>query len=83
MQVELNELNNALGELKKSGDEVYRILSGLMIKANKDSLSKELNERKKVLDLRNSAIDKQEKSVEERADRLRNEINEKITAKKP
>lgn len=82
LQVEFNEINNALSELAKSGDEVYRILSGLMIKSGKESIEKELNEKKKILEMRISAIEKQEKSAEEKADRLRAEINDKMTAKK-
>ncbi len=83
LQIELNEIDNALDELSKTGDEVYKILSGLMIKSEKNVLSKSLNEKKKVLELRISAIEKQEKSVEGRANILRAEINDKISPKSP
>ena len=82
LQVELNEIINATDELKKSGDEVYKMLGGLMIKANKESLSKELNEKKKVFELRVAAIEKQEKSTEDKTEKLRKDINDKITVKK-
>ncbi len=78
-QIELNEVNNALAELKKSGDEVYKILSNIMVKSNKKDLDIELNEKKKILDLRINSIEKQEKLIEESALKLRNEINEAIS----
>lgn len=82
LQVELNEIDNALSELGRSGDEVYRIINALMIKSDKNSLSKDLNERKKVLDLRIAAIEKQEKSTEQKTDTLRAQINASFEAKK-
>lgn len=80
-QVELNEITNALTELSKSGDEVYKILGGLMIKSEKNSLSKDLNDKKKILELRISSVEKQEKSIEEKSDKLRKEINAKMIVK--
>ena len=37
VQIELNESLNALEELKISDDEVYKVLGGIMIKADKNS----------------------------------------------
>ena len=34
-QVELNEANNALGEVDKTEDEVYKVLGNVMIKTDK------------------------------------------------
>ena len=83
LQVEINEISNALSELSGSGEEVYKILGGLMVKSEKKALEKDLNGRKKILDLRIDAIEKQEKSAESKTDALRAEINDKISAKKP
>jgi len=83
MQVELNETNTGLKELNKASDsEIYKILSGIMIKAKKEELTKDLNEKKKTLELRVSSIEKQEKLIEERVKKLREEINEFITKSK-
>jgi len=82
MQVELNEVVNALEEINKSGDEVYKILSGIMVKTNKQTLSNDLAERKKVLELRIKSIEKQENMVEERNEKLRSEINTSFSVKK-
>jgi prefoldin beta subunit len=82
IQVELNGVDNALEELKKSGDEVYKVLNGIMIRSNKDSLIKEMSEKKKVLEMRISSIQKQETSVDSRAEKLRSEINASFVEKK-
>ena len=49
LQVEISEIDNAISEIKKTNDEVYRVLGDIMLKSNKESLLKELSERKKVL----------------------------------
>lgn len=73
-QIELNEIENALAELKKSDDEVYKIVSGIMIKAEKNVLEKELVEKKKLAEMRISSIEKQEKLAEKNILQLRKEI---------
>ncbi len=78
VQVELQEIENALEELDKTKDEVYKILSGVMIKADKDTLKKELEEKKKISDLRISSIEKQEKSLEEKIITLKEKISSAI-----
>lgn len=47
IQIEFNETVNALEELQKSKGDVYRMLGNIMIKSEKQSLIKELEERKK------------------------------------
>lgn len=81
IQLELNEIATALDELKNSSGEVYKILGGIMIKANRDSLTGELKEKKKLLDLRLSSVEKQEKLIEAKSEELRNDINKSISAK--
>lgn len=82
-QIELNEISNALEELKTAGDEVYRILGGIMLKSDKKKLSLELEEKKKVLNLRISSIEKQEKLIETRANKLKEDINSSMKAESP
>ena len=81
LQVEFNESINALSEIQKSTGDVYKILSGLMIKSDKSEIQKELSEKNKISELRINSIEKQEKSFEVKADALREEINAKISAK--
>ncbi|MBX4196850.1 prefoldin subunit beta [Candidatus Pacearchaeota archaeon] len=74
-QMELNEILNALEELKHADDEVYRVLGGIMLRSDKKKLTSELEEKKKVLDLRVTSIEKQENLVNTQALTLRKEIN--------
>lgn len=82
VQIELNEIDNAINELKNSDDEVYKILSGIMIKSDKKTLSKELSERKNVAEMKVSSIEKQEKLIEGKSLELRKEINESVSKNK-
>lgn len=77
-QSEQNETNNALEELKKTKEEVYKIIGNIMIKASTSHLQKELDEKNKILTLRISSIEKQEKIFEEKALKLRSEITKEV-----
>jgi len=78
-QIESNEVENALSEVTNAKDEVYKILNGVMIKSSKDKIIKELEEKKKILDLRLNSIAKQETLLDDKADKLREIINEEIS----
>jgi len=67
-QVQFTEIDNALTELDKSDDEVYKIVSGLMIKTNK----------REVIELRIKNIEKQESKLKEKISGLQKEIMEGI-----
>lgn len=82
LQIELNESLNALSEVEKTGDEVYKILNGIMIKADKTRVLAELKEKKKLFELRVNSIEKQEKIFEEKAEKIRKELNEEMNKKK-
>src|SRR3989338_5568809 len=81
-QIELAEVSNALSDLKKSGDEVYKILGGLMVRSDKASLAAELEEKKKISELRIASIEKQERILDEKAEIFKKEINDFILAAK-
>ena len=76
IQVELQEISNALEDLEKTEDDVYKILSGIMIKADKNVLLMELGEKRRVLQLKISAIEKQEKIIEDKINKTRKKIEE-------
>ena len=79
VQVELNEAVNALNEIKKSKDDVYRVLGGIMVKADIPALSKELEEKKKVLEIRIQSIEKQEKETAEKSQKLRETVTKALS----
>ena len=76
LQLEMNEINNALGELSHSDDEVYRIFSGIMIKSNKKNAVKELKERKNSMKMKIDSLEKQEDLLNKNSEELRDEINQ-------
>lgn len=83
LQVELNESNNAIFELEKTGDsEIFRIVGNIMIKSKKKDIVKDLEEKKKTIELRVSSIEKQEKILEEKSNSLKEEINAVISKTK-
>lgn len=77
-QLELNETESVLEEVKKSDDEVYKILGQVMLKADKGKIMKEMQERKETMALRLKAIEKQEKILREKIEKIRKELEEKL-----
>lgn len=81
-QVELSEVENALGELKTSTGDTYKILGGIMIKTDRTKLTQDLEERKKLLSLRISSVEKQEKLIDDRLSSLREEVKSELQTEK-
>lgn len=75
LQVELNEIENALSELSQSDEEVYKIISGMMIKSDKKKLALELEEKKKIFSLKISSIESHELKLSEKTESLREELS--------
>lgn len=83
IQLELNEVENALHELSQyKGSEVYRILGGIMIKSDAQKLKSELEEKKKMHSLRFSAFEKQEKEMMNSISALKKEIQASLESNK-
>ena len=77
-QVEVNETNTALSEVEKSKSDVFRVLGQVMVKADKNSLKKELKEKSDLLNLRMKTVERQELQMREEIERLRSEIMDKV-----
>ncbi len=77
-QIELNEVSTALTEIQQTKNDVFRIIGQIMVKSNKDTLKKELSEKKDLLQLRMKAIEKQESSIRETIERIKGDIVDKI-----
>ncbi|MGV8151655.1 MAG: prefoldin subunit beta [Candidatus Nanoarchaeia archaeon] len=77
-QFELTETENALNEVSSSKDDIFKIVGSIMIKAEKSSVEKELKEKKELLALRMKSIEKQEKSLSENAEKLKQEVMKKL-----
>jgi len=77
-QSQVLEIENALKELETSDNNVYKIVGTVMLKSTKDKLTTDLNERKGVLDLRLKSLEKQEKNVKEKAEKIQAEVMTEI-----
>ncbi len=73
-QMELSETQSALGEIGKSGDEVFKIIGQLMIKAEKGRVREELSDKEKIITLRINSIEKQETSLAKKLEGLQKEV---------
>lgn len=77
-QFELNETENALGEIGKTKEDIYKLVGQIMIKSSKDEIEKELNQKKDIINLRIKAIEKQESQFKEETEKIRREVMKKI-----
>jgi prefoldin beta subunit len=73
-QIELRETQAALKELEKSGDEVFKIIGQLMIKADKKTMKEELLNKEKIIELRIKSFEKQELALSEKLGELQREV---------
>lgn len=77
-QVELNESQEASKEISNSGEEVYKIIGNIMVKAKKPELIKELEEKSQVLSLRLKSLNNQEKILSEKMEKSRQELEQEL-----
>ena len=78
IQVELGEVKTALEEVNKSKDTIFRVIGQVMVKAEKETLKKELKEKLDILELRFKSMDKQEVDLRGNIERIRGEIVSKL-----
>lgn len=81
LEQELREINRALEVLKKvpNDAEIYRATGHLLIKINKDSAEKELNERKELLELRLKTLSRQETLLRQQLSEIQNKLSEYLS----
>ncbi len=72
--MELAETESALKELKKSGEDAYKIVGNLMIKTDKRSIQEELEKKQKMLELKLKSLEKQEAPLTNQAEKIREEV---------
>ena len=77
-QMELNETENASSEIEKTKEDVFKMISNIMIKTDKSKLKEELNRKKDLLNLRLKSIDSQENEFSKQLEDLRKEIMKKF-----
>jgi prefoldin beta subunit len=80
LEVESVETERALEELKKAGadDAVYKNAGSVLVRAQKDAVIKELEEKKELSNTRVMVLTKQETRVKENLKEVESKINEMI-----
>ncbi len=72
-QMQLLETESALKELG-AVPEAYKIVGNVMVLSKKEDLERELKEKKETVELRISALEKQEAKTREKATALQKEV---------
>ena len=80
VEIESSEVGKALEELKKASetDAVYKSAGNILIRAKKEDLIKELDERKELSGTRTAVLTKQEQRVRENIKDLQAKIEDAI-----
>ena len=77
-QMQMIEVENALTEIEKTKNSVYRLVGEILIEKPAEEVKKELKEKKEELDLRIKTLDKQEAKTKESALALQKEISAEL-----
>lgn len=85
IDLESSEVDRALTELKKASDTdaVYKSAGNILVRAKKDDLLKDLEERKELANTRSTVLSKQESRVRENIKDLQAKIEEALKGKAP
>ncbi len=80
LEIEASETDKALAELEKMTDEsvVYKSVGSLLLKSERQTLLKELKERKELLGTRITVLGRQEDRTKERMKELQEKLQEKL-----
>lgn len=80
LELELSDTERALGELEKLADEtvIYKSIGALLAKSNRQSVMKELNEQKELLNTRVTVLAKQEERARSKLKELQQSLQERL-----
>jgi len=80
IELEIVETERALEELSKTttSDSIYKAAGPLLIKSEKDTMEKELTEKKELANTRVMVLGKQELRVKENLKEVENKINQML-----
>ena len=81
LEAQLKDIEKAVSELEKISNDapIYKSVGSLFVKAeDRDTLEKELAEKKETLDIRIKALDRQEKHLMEKYQSLQQELTQAI-----
>src|SRR3989338_11189993 len=81
-QMELSETISAIGEVKNSKDDLFKIIGQIMLKTSKSKILEELENKERILNLRIKSLEKQENTLNEKFSSIREEIFKSSSPKK-
>lgn len=81
IQSQLVELESALAEISKT-EKSYKILGNVMVAVPKENLSKELREKKEVIEVRLKNFTKQEERLKKDFEELQKEVVKELKPEK-
>ena len=82
VQLELMEVENALKELEKVGDDapIYKAVGSLLVRTEKSKVVQELEDRREFLKLRLEQLEREEKRAREQIEELRAKLRRDLAA---
>jgi prefoldin beta subunit len=76
LNMQLIEIGKALEEVSKPGkDEVFKVIGPVLVKAERKKVKKDLESKKDLLMLRKKTLEKNESSLKEKLDELREKLS--------
>ena len=73
LQTQIIEITSALNEIKNK-DEGYKIIGNIMIKKTSEELTKDLENKKELINLKMKSLEKQENIIKEKSKKIQEEI---------
>jgi len=80
LELELNEIEQALSELEKLTDAavIYKSIGSLLVKSEKPKVTTDLNERKELLNMRINVLGKQEERLRTQVKDLQEKLQQDL-----
>jgi prefoldin beta subunit len=80
LELELNEVEQALSELEKLTDKavIYKSIGSLLVKSKRTKVTTELNERKDLLNMRIGVLGKQEERLRSQVKDLQTKLQQDL-----
>ena len=81
LELELREIEKALDELKDVSAEtpIFKFAGRVLFRVDKESIIRELNDRKETLELHIKTLEKQEAQARKRFEELRQDLNQALS----
>jgi len=74
LQLQLLEMENALGELETTKGNAYKIIGGIMVELPTEEIKKDLNSKKEIVDIKVNNLERQENKLKEESSTLQKEV---------